>query len=590
MTQNARRPTEGAVSNIYMKIDGADMQRELFEMIDEIIVESSLQLPDTATVTFRDPVGVLVDDDKLKLGTKIKVIAAVKDHQETVFDGEIVEIEPRYSQATQQLRLRAFDRLHRLTRGTHTRSFQNVSDTDLVKKLASEAGLKAEVTPSSVIHPYVLQHNQTNLSFLRQRITRLGMVLYADGSTLHCKPVSGEHEVELTWGDNLTEFFPRLSSLKQTSQSTVRSWDPQQKRAVIGQASKGRGKARVEERSSSEQIAREAFSMDAPEVDSGAVVRDQTFATALAEAQRNVLSEQLLEARGTTPGYPSMTAGSILRIKNVGRRFSGDYVASSVRHHYRNGLGYQTEFVVSGSRAESLASLIRSVSADQNARQAATHGLMIGIVTNNDDPDDLGRVKLKIPSLSDDDESDWARVVNLGGGSERGSHVLPEVNDEVLVGFEQGDIHYPYVLGGLWNGKDKPPQPSSNAVKNGKVVKRVFRTRLGHTLTYIDPEGGGIPEVTLISSRQNEISLNDDRTSPFVRLRTPGHTEVTISDGQSAGVLLRDQNGNELHIDSVGQTVKIRSLGRIEMNANAGITIDGGSGPVTVRGVMINLN
>ena len=100
MTQNARRPTEGAVSNIYMKIDGADMQRELFEMIDEIIVESSLQLPDTATVTFRDPVGVLVDDDKLKLGTKIKVIAAVKDHQETVFDGEIVEIEPRYSQAT----------------------------------------------------------------------------------------------------------------------------------------------------------------------------------------------------------------------------------------------------------------------------------------------------------------------------------------------------------------------------------------------------------------------------------------------------------------------------------------------------------
>lgn len=590
MTNSTRKPMEGAVSTIYLNIDGKKIERELFDLIDEIVVERSLQLPDMATVTFRDLTGLLVDDEQFKPGVKIKVMAEVEENENTVFDGEIIEIEPRYTQATQQLRLRAFDRLHRLARGTHTRSFQNVSDTDLVKKLASEVGLKADVTSSSVIHPYVLQHNQTNLAFLRSRVARLGLALYADGSTIHCKPLIGEQDVELTWGDNLTEFYPRLSSLSQTSKSTVRSWDPQQKRAVVGQASTGKGKAKVQEGSSSERIAQDAFDMDTPEVDSRAVIRDQALATAIAESHRNALAEQLLEARGSTAGYPALKAGCILHIKNVGKRFSGDYIASSVRHHYRNGVGYQTEFVVSGRQSDTLASLIRSVKDEQSALRADVNGLMIGIVTNNDDPDDLGRVKLKFPSLSDDDESNWARIVSPGGGAKRGTHVLPEVNDEVLVGFEQGDIHYPYVFGGLWNGQDSAPIPSSSAVKNGKVVTRVFKTRLGHTMTYTDPEAGGTPEISLRSAGKNEITLTDDRTSPSIKVKTPNNTEITVSDGPQAGITLKDRNGNKIHIDSTGQTIKIEAMARLELKAQGGITIDGGAGPVTIRGVMINLN
>ena len=155
MTRVTRDALEGAVSTLYLNLDGRDMPPEQFRMIDEITVDSSLQLPDVATITLRDPDGELVDDTTYKLGTRIKVIAQVKGNKETVFDGELVEIEPRFTRGTQQLRLRAFDRLHRLSRGTHTKSYQNVSDMDLVKKIASEVGLTAKTGPAKIGRAHV---------------------------------------------------------------------------------------------------------------------------------------------------------------------------------------------------------------------------------------------------------------------------------------------------------------------------------------------------------------------------------------------------------------------------------------------------
>ncbi|ACO45548.1 VgrG-related protein [Deinococcus deserti] len=590
MARTERNPLEGAVSSLFLTIDGQDMEPQLFGLIDEISVDSSLQLPDVATVTFRDPLANLVDDERLKLGSKIQVIAQVKGHKETVFDGEIVEIEPRFTKATQQLRLRAFDRLHRLARGTQTRSFQNVSDMDLVKKIAGEVGMSAKTGPSSVVHPYVLQHNQTNLAFLRERTARLGYILYADGTTLHCEPLRGQEPIELNWGDNLLEFLPRLTSMRQTSKTTVRSWDPRQKRAVVGQSSKGKGKAEVQERTQSEQVSQQAFNMQAPETTSALIVRDQGYAAAIAEAQRNQIAEHLLEAQGTSAGYPRLTAGNVLKIGNVGRRFSGDYVASSVRHLYRNGEGYSTEFVVSGSRADSLATLISAAAGNQDRPYTPVPGLMIGIVTNNDDPDNQGRVKVKLPALNEDDETDWARVVNIGGGAGRGTQVIPEVNDEVLVGFEHDDIHHPYILGGLWNGSDKPLYPSGQTVKNGKVIRRAFRTRLGHELTYTDPEGNDPPEIRLTSSKKHELTLSDDKRQPFMKLKTQGNQQVVLTDGTSPSIVLKDKSGNEITISTHGNTIRIGSRGRIELKATSGISIDGGGGTVDIRGVMINLN
>lgn len=113
-------------------------------------------------------------------------------------------------------------------------------------------------------------------------------------------------------------------------------------------------------------------------------------------------------------------------------------------------------------------------------------GVVIGMVTNNKDPDGLGRVKVRFPWLSDSDESAWARIATPMAGSNRGFYFLPEIDDEVLVAFEHGDMHFPYVLGALWNGKDKPAVSED---KRPGIQIRLIKSRSGHTIRLTDEAG-----------------------------------------------------------------------------------------------------
>src|SRR6516162_486840 len=100
---------------------------------------------------------------------------------------------------------------------------------------------------------------------------------------------------------------------------------------------------------------------------------------------------------------------------------------------------------------------ILSQGRDREAQASKIYGLVVGIVTNNKDPDGLGRIKVKFPWLDDKLESWWARLAYPMVGKKMGFFYLPEINDEVLVGFEHGDVRFPYILGSLYNGVDKPP-------------------------------------------------------------------------------------------------------------------------------------
>ena len=106
---------------------------------------------------------------------------------------------------------------------------------------------------------------------------------------------------------------------------------------------------------------------------------------------------------------------------------------------------------------------------------------VIGIVTDNKDPSKLGRVKLKIPILSEQDTTFWCPIIMLGAGKNRGWFFIPEKDDEVLVMFEHGDLNRPLVVGALWNGKDKPPDKNP-----GGNPRRVLKSRAGNKITFDD--------------------------------------------------------------------------------------------------------
>ena len=136
---------------------------------------------------------------------------------------------------------------------------------------------------------------------------------------------------------------------------------------------------------------------------------------------------------------------------------------------------------------------------------------VIGLVTDNKDPDKLGRVQLKIPILSDRDTTWWAPIVMLGAGKNRGWFFIPEKDDEVLVLFEHGDINRPLIIGALWNGKDKPPDKNP-----GGNPRRMIKSRAGSTITF-DDDGGKI--VIEDGGGKGKLGESGPETRPPLRTR-----------------------------------------------------------------------
>lgn len=195
------------------------------------------------------------------------------------------------------------------------------------------------------------------------------------------------------------------------------------------------------------------------------------------------------------------------------------------------------------------------------------YGVVVGIVTNNKDTEKLGRVKVKIPRLSGEDESNWARVISFMAGKDRGAFFLPEVDDEVLVAFEYGDINMPYVIGSLWNGKDVPPENNSD----GKNNIRMIRSRSGHVITLDDSDGSEQIKIMdkteknmiIIDAKNNMISITSDKD---IELSAP-NGKVTIE-------------AMDLETKSTAST-KIEATSSVDVKA---------SGNLNIKGAMVNIN
>ena len=215
---------------------------------------------------------------------------------------------------------------------------------------------------------------------------------------------------------------------------------------------------------------------------------------------------------------------------------------------------------------------------EAEVRDAASRhifGVAVGIVTNNKDPEGLGRVKIRFPWLSDADESDWARVATPMAGNDRGVYLLPEIDDEVLVAFEHGDARSPYVLGGLWNGKDTPPAKNDDGKNNIRLIK----SRSGHTIKLNDEEGKETIEIT-DKSTKNSIVIDTSKNS----ITITSDKDITLAAAN--GTIKLDAHEIQLRSSSdtkieAGSNVSVKASGKIEAKA---------SSTMTIKGATVNIN
>lgn len=216
----------------------------------------------------------------------------------------------------------------------------------------------------------------------------------------------------------------------------------------------------------------------------------------------------------------------------------------------------------------SLFDLLQDEDQRENGR---VEGVATGLVTNNQDPDGLGRIKVRYPWREDSQESYWARLAVLAAGKGRGTLWIPEVGDEVLLGFDKGDIEHPYVLGALWNGADKPPEDNADGENNTKVI----RSRSGHQIKLFDKTG---EESVEVKTKGGHTILLDDKA---------GSARVEIKDSSGSNKIVIDTTQNSLTIES-GLSLKIKSQS-IDIEAGASMNIKA-SGTLNIQGALVRIN
>lgn len=594
-----------------IEISGQQASPNLMKDLLQITIEESLHLPAMFTLVVHNSYYPTNDkaeyqtwrhEKMFEIGKKIRLGFVSSTTQDTYFksekqgyliDGEITAIEVHFNDKSEApIIVRGYDTSHRLHRGRQNRSFLNNTDSDIVRKIAQEVGIQlGRIDESGEAHEYVFQENQTNMEFLRERSARIGFELFIEGGLINFRKPEAQEAVELKWLEQISSFSTRVTSAEQVSAVEVRSWDYTQKNLITYTANSEMVITDTGNKKGS--ASSNKFNISKPP--KMTVVDKPVFTAKEAEVMAQALCDELggefVYADAKAEGNPKIRPGRFVSLQNMGDRFTGKYYITETRHFYSQRV-YTTEFSVRGLRS---GNLYNSISPQTRLQPGQT--FLVGIVTNNQDPKGLSRVKVKFPTLTEEHESYWARVVSTGAGSGRGTDWLPEINDEVLVGFEHGDIHRPYIIGAVWNGKDAPPTSVNDSVVGGRVRLRTLKTRVGHQLQFVDEDKAISNTGVYIETKGgHKISVND--TKKFIEIETSGGQKILINDltgtisikanATISNTATASISSTASSISSTaGVTMSMNSLGAMSMTAGAAINMTaGGAITITTPGLL----
>ena len=486
-----------------MTVDGDPLDSALAANLLEVRADQRYGLPAAFLVRIADPQLQHVDSSPLAVGAKVDVslAAAGGDSLQPVISGQITSVEPEFGRTGAVLAARGYDAGHALNRTRTTETYQNMSSDDIASKVADRAGLEAgQIESAGDVHDFVQQNNETDWEFLWRLARRIDFQVGVDQNGLNFQKASADGDGEpptLTWGDDLLTFRPRVTGVQQVDEVVVRSWDPSSKDVIESRRPAGQTDASIGIARDDVGSALGGGSMTL--ADRPVLSADEADALATSMASR--LANTYVEAEWVSRGNPALVAGVKVKVDGVGQSYGGVYTLSATSHTWRVGQGYETRFAVTGRSPRSLVDLLNPAPVERWGSS-----VVVGVVTQNSDPDGMGRVRVRYPALGDDIEGWWARIAAPSAGSERGLLMMPVAGDEVLVAFEHGDVRRPYVLGALWNGND---QPGSDLVQtDGSFALRSDHKVSVHADDAITIETGRDLEITTDGKIEQKASAD----------------------------------------------------------------------------------
>lgn len=330
-----------------VKLSGKELTGEDAELVAEIIVADRVDTPSFFSVTIQDVERKLIDDKRFAEGTDVEIQLGFDDKTSKVLKGEVTGLVPRFNRKSGSfLEIRGSSLLHRLTRARKTRSFVNKGDADIIKDIASDSKLKATADRLGKPRPFTMQVDQTDYDYLMHLARIYNCRVWTEDKKLFFKSINvkARPAVTLAWErDGLLEFNPVLNTANLLTAVEVRGWDTQKSQAIVGTATTSKVKDKIGGRKLGADAVKAKFG-EARMVYISDTIRDKKTAedVALDVLTRN--SMNYIVASGKCTGNNRILAGSIVKIDNVGKRFSGEYYVRSVRHEYRKASGYYTSF------------------------------------------------------------------------------------------------------------------------------------------------------------------------------------------------------------------------------------------------------
>lgn len=534
----------------------------------EIVLEN-MPLPDETDS--------IAETDLFLIGKEIEVKAGYEEPSNSLFKGVIVKQTLSYNQRKAQVIVTAMHKAYKMTLDRHFHSFENMSDKDIIEELCGNYGLTTDIDNTPVTHEKLIQYNCTDWDFINMRAEANGWLLFtsAEGITAKKPNLNTKPTLDVIAGESIEELNTEMDGRYAFDTYSAKAWNYTSQET--------------------DQISEKGSQFDTPQgdIDSGKLssMSDNSTHNIVAMSQQEnpdaleawikamVMRHNLSRIVGkiSITGHAPMQPSDFIKLEGIGRHFNGTTLVSSVFHSISQG-EWKTLLNIGFGRNLFVNKYNDIIEAPAMGLMPAVNGLQIAKVEALEG-DPLSEERIYIRLMNDENTKLWARIASLDAGNQRGSFFMPEIDDEVVVGFIDGNPNQAVVLGMLHSSQATSPYEltDDNNIKG-------FVTR-------------------------EKIIIEFDDEKKTLKFATPGGNTILISDDKK-GISFEDQNGNTIVMNDQGVTIESKKAltlkatqdvnmegTNINIKANAQLKATGNasaeisaSGNTVVKGAIVQIN
>ena len=496
-------------------------------------------------------------------GNSIRIEAGYNGDNKLLFEGIITGQSITIDSAKGLLlTLACSDVAVKMTVGNKCRSFPETKDSDIIASIiAGYSGMAANTTATAMQWPRQVQYNITDWDFIQSLAAANGMLVTALNGTVNVFNATANTApvVQLTYGADIISLQLTLDTLTQLSNVKAGAWDYKSQQLLAASAVNGfAGAGNLSPNTLSAVVGLPEFDLPAT------AAPEAVYLDGLSKA--TMLASELAKITGTVvcQGTSAPAPGKFITLNGVGDRFAGDHFVAGVVHTIAAG-NWTTEMAL-GLPVAAGAPVQDGLAPAKPGAIQQVNGLLNGIVKKiAADPEAQYRILVEVPVLDNSGKGIWARLSNFYASNGAGAFFMPEIGDEVVLGFLNGDARYPLVLGSVYSSASHPPF-------KGLVP-------------------GDENQLKAIVSRSG-IALQFDDENKVLTLFTPAGNAVALNEEDKA-VSLQDQNGNSIVMNTSGirmkssKDINIEAANAITLKAQQGVAIESSGGDITVKGVNI---